>query len=169
MKHPQRSIIAPLLLSLAGVVALSACDRRDDQTVGQKLDENIAAVDQKTDEMKADAERNMAEMKADSASATAEMRADTADATAEMKADTANAMNNVQDKAADAAITAKVNAALAADGKLSAMKINVDTQNGQVYLRGTAPDAEALTRATELANNVKGVVSVRNELSIEKS
>lgn len=155
-QRTKRSMIAPLLLSLAGVLALSACDRRDDQTAGQKLDETIAAADRKSEELKADAKQN-----------SAEMRADTAAATAEIKADAANATQAVQDKVADAAITAKVNAALAADEALSATKINVDTENGQVFLRGTAPDAAALTRAAELANNVKGVVSVRNELSIE--
>lgn len=156
MKTTQRSVIAPLLLSLAGVLALSACDRREDQTAGQKLDETIATTEQKTEELKADAERNMAEA-----------RADASQASAEIKADATAAGNAVQDTVADAAITAKVNAALAADGALSATKINVDTENGQVYLRGTAPDAAALARAAELANNVKGVVAVRNELSIE--
>ncbi len=154
----KRSMIAPLLLSLAGVLALSACDRRDDQTAGQKLDETIAAADRKSDEIAAETRENMAEA-----------RADAKETSAELKADAAAASDNLQDKVADAAITAKVNAALAADSALSATKINVDTNQGQVYLRGTAPDAAALARAAELANNVKGVVSVRNELSIEKA
>lgn len=68
--------------------------------------------------------------------------------------------------AADVTITAKVNAALAADEQLSAVKIDVDTTNGQVELKGTAPDAAARDRATILASAVEGVVKVENRLTV---
>ena len=67
---------------------------------------------------------------------------------------------------ADAAITASVNADLAKDPDLSALKINVDTANGHVTLRGSAPSDDAKQRATKLASNVKGVTSVDNELAV---
>ena len=71
-------------------------------------------------------------------------------------------------KMSDAAITAEVTAALAKDPGLSALKIDVDTANGRVALRGKAPDPAARDRATQLAQNVKGVVSVDNQLTVEK-
>lgn len=71
------------------------------------------------------------------------------------------------DKIDDATITTKVNAALAADKDLSAVKIDVDTKNGVVTLTGPAPSAEASEKATKLAKNVKGVSSVNNQLMVK--
>jgi len=66
----------------------------------------------------------------------------------------------------DAAITAAINAELARDQALSAIKVNVDTNAGKVLLRGTAPTALAREKATTLARHVDGVVSVDNQLQI---
>ena len=71
------------------------------------------------------------------------------------------------DKVDDATITAKVNAALAADKDLSAVRIDVDTKNGVVTLTGPAPSAEASAQATKIAKNVKGVTSVENKLTVK--
>jgi hyperosmotically inducible periplasmic protein len=64
----------------------------------------------------------------------------------------------------DAQIVTKVKTALAADSDLSALKIDVDSKNGVVTLSGSAPDASAKERATEIAKNVKDVKSVENQL-----
>lgn len=64
----------------------------------------------------------------------------------------------------DAQIVTKVKTALAADSDLSALKIDVDSKNGVVTLSGSAPDASAKERATEIAKNVKDVKSVDNQL-----
>lgn len=66
----------------------------------------------------------------------------------------------------DAAITARVNAALMSDAQLSGLRIEVHTQSGTVTLRGSAPDALAIARATELASGVEGVISVVNEIKV---
>lgn len=75
----------------------------------------------------------------------------------------------VADSARDAAITAKVNAELARDDKLSALKINVDTVDGRVALQGKAPDASSVARATQLAAGIEGVVAVDNRLTVDAS
>ena len=75
---------------------------------------------------------------------------------------------NVDNKATDATLSAEVSVALAKDPGLSALKIDVDTSDGRVVLRGNAPDAQARDRATQLAQNVKGVVSVDNQLIVAK-
>ena len=93
-----------------------------------------------------------------------------ADSTREAARDTANATKDAAkvmgDKVADAVITTSINAELAKDTTLSALKINVDTRDGKVMLRGTAPDATARDRATKLASGVKGVTSVDNQLTV---
>lgn len=67
----------------------------------------------------------------------------------------------------DVTITASVNAELAKDPTLSALSINVDTTNGNVLLRGSAPDSAARQRATDLAAAVPGVSSVDNQLAVK--
>lgn len=71
------------------------------------------------------------------------------------------------DKVDDATITAKVNAALAADKDLSAIRIDVDTKDGVVTLTGPAPTPEASAQATKIAKGVKGVTSVNNQLTVK--
>ena len=71
------------------------------------------------------------------------------------------------DKVEDAVITASVKTEIAKDADLSALHINVDTDNGNVALRGTAPSLTAKEHATTLAAAVKGVTSVDNKLSID--
>jgi osmotically-inducible protein OsmY len=145
MNFQKRSAHASLLLAaLVSSLALVACDKRDDQTAGQKLDSAIAKSEQKADEAKVATENaaNRAEQKIE------------------------NATNKMTAKAEDIAITAKVNAALAGDPKLSAIKIDVDTIDGRVNLSGFAPDAASRERATELTRSVNGVVSVDNKLEV---
>lgn len=80
---------------------------------------------------------------------------------------TEQAGDKVAAVARDATITTEINAALARDKSLSAMKIDVDTSDGRVVLRGTAPDAAARERATRIAAGIKGVNSVENHMTIE--
>jgi len=86
-------------------------------------------------------------------------------------AQTERKIDKAADKAAsmgkDFAITAEVKAQLAKDEKLSAMSINVDTDGGQVTLRGTAPDATAREHATALARSISGVTGVDNQLTVQ--
>ena len=80
----------------------------------------------------------------------------------------ANASAKMGDKIDDAVITTSVKAELAKDSNLSALKINVDTDNGRVALKGTAPSTAAREQATTLAQNVKGVTSVDNQLTVQQ-
>jgi hyperosmotically inducible protein len=85
----------------------------------------------------------------------------------EAKRDAKETTNAVKSGAADATITTKINAALAADDKLKATKIDVDTSNGKVVLTGKAPDPASRDRATMLAQAVEGVVQVDNRLTVD--
>jgi hyperosmotically inducible protein len=69
----------------------------------------------------------------------------------------------------DSTITAEVKSALAADPQLSALRIEVDTNNGVVTLTGPAPDEQAKSRATQIAAGPKGVMRVENRLAVKSS
>ena len=136
---------ASTVCALAAALALGACQRTDDgRTAGQKMDTAVANAEQKADQIKQDVKQE----------------------TAEAKGDINRAVDKAGDKMKDASITTAVNAELARDTELSALRINVDTADGRVVLRGTAPNDASRQRATTLASRVEGVVSVDNQLSV---
>ena len=66
----------------------------------------------------------------------------------------------------DATIGTQLKAALAADPDVSALKINVDTTQGNVRLRGEVKNISQWRKAESLARGIKGVKSVDNQLLI---
>lgn len=147
MKNELTRLARPAALAAAVLAALSlsACSRNEERTVGQEVD---AAV-QSTKEAAAEAKQEVKE------------------ATAGIREEAKTAGAEAGDKVADAAITASVNADLAKDNDLSALRIDVDTHNGHVTLKGTAPSAAAKERAGRMAGTVKGVTSVDNQLVVQ--
>ena len=142
--------VLPLTVALVAAVTLVACDKRpESETMGQKLDSAVAKVEQK-----AESTMTKVEQKTDSAIAKVEQK-------------TGQAVDTASTKMKDAAITTRINAELARDTSLSALKINVDTNAGRVALKGTAPSSIARERATVLAQKVDGVVGVDNQLEIK--
>ena len=135
----------PAALAVSLAFGLAACDKKEDQTVGQKLDSAVATAEQKTDKAMADVKQG-----ADSAGT-----------------QVAQAVDSGAAKVKDAGITTSINAGLAADSKLSAMKIDVDTVDGKVTLTGTAPTEAARQHATDIAKQKDGVRSVDNQLTVK--
>jgi hyperosmotically inducible protein len=72
--------------------------------------------------------------------------------------------SKVGEHVSDAAITAKVKAALLADPSVDGLKIDVDTKDAVVTLRGALPEAAQSARAEDIAGRVQGVRSVQNDL-----
>lgn len=143
---PRRLATATAVAALMAAAGLAACNKPDDsRSAGQQLDSAVANAERKTDEA-----RNNA-----------------AQATSELKNDAKTAAADIKGSVNDAAITASVNAKLAADKELSALRINVDTADGRVALRGTAPSQAARERATQIAAAVEGVRSVDNQLMVD--
>lgn len=137
-----------LFAAAAATVLIAACgDKVDDTTVGQQVDSSVTAAKSAGTELKNDAQV----------------------AANDIQAAGSKAADSVAVSATDMAITTKVNAALAADDKLSALKIDVDTEAGKVALTGTAPDEASRQRATILAAAVDGVVTVDNRLTVAKN
>lgn len=70
----------------------------------------------------------------------------------------------------DSAITAKIKAKLAAEHPTSLARIHVDTDaNGVVWLSGTADSQADINEAVTIARKTEGVVSVTNNIRLEKS
>jgi hyperosmotically inducible protein len=68
----------------------------------------------------------------------------------------------------DASVTAAVKSKLVADQAANLTRVDVDTNNGTVYLNGTVETPEQKVRAEQLAWQAKGVKSVVNNLQVQK-
>jgi hyperosmotically inducible periplasmic protein len=69
----------------------------------------------------------------------------------------------------DAAITAKIKAAILAEPGLKSLQINVDTKDGTVALSGTVGNVELRERAKPLASSTSGVKGVVDQLTVKVS
>ncbi len=157
------SRLTGLFVVLAAATSLAACQRSDDtRTAGQKVDDTIAKVEQKTAEIKSDV-RDAAR---DAKQAGANAAQGAADKVSEAKQATVNVAEAAADKVKDAVITSNVKSRLGSDPSLSGLVVTVDTQNGRVALRGSAPDSAAAGRAASIASAVDGVVSIDNQLAV---
>lgn len=67
----------------------------------------------------------------------------------------------------DAAITAKVKAAILAESGLSAFETTVTTSHGEVTLTGSADSQRSIDKAKEVAGAVAGVKNVENQLELK--
>jgi hyperosmotically inducible protein len=148
-----------LLTLIAATLAFVACQKQGDQTVGQKVDETIAQAKSAAEEAKQNAKRGIDE----AAQKTKEKSEQLSKKTEELS----QKAGKVGQKVNDATITAAVKADIAKDPDLSALRVNVDTTDGKVSLSGQAPNEQAKQRATQIAQNEKGVTSVDNQLAVQ--
>jgi hyperosmotically inducible periplasmic protein len=141
----------PLMtLTAAAVLAaftLAGCNKTD-----SNANDMVSQTEQKAKQIGAEASKGVAEVK---------------EAGRDLAQDAKQAGVEVADKVSDAVITSSVKAELVKDPSLSALKVNVDTDAGRVLLQGTAPSSTARDQAMKLAQAVKGVVSVDNQLKVE--
>lgn len=72
------------------------------------------------------------------------------------------------EKVDDASITTKVKMKLVGDSATSALNTKVETTNGVVTLTGKAKSDAEKELATKLAEEVKGVKRVNNEMKVEE-
>jgi osmotically-inducible protein OsmY len=73
----------------------------------------------------------------------------------------------VGDNIDDATILASVKTKLVADKPANLTRVNVDVTNGTVYLTGNVDSAEQKVRAERLAQEVRGVRRVVNNLAVK--
>ena len=67
----------------------------------------------------------------------------------------------------DSTITAAVKSKLVADKAANLTRVDVDTNNGTVYLNGTVETPEQRVRAEQLAWQASGVKNVVNNLQVQ--
>lgn len=158
MNRTRTLLQTPLLAALVASLSLVACQRRDETTA-------VTSSDTTTTERSSSSTTppGGAESTATPGTTTGTT---TPGATAGTTPPSDTAVGRAGSAVEDAAVTATINAELAKDPKLSALRIDVDTSNGRVSLKGTAPDADSRDRATQIANAVRGVQSVDNQLQI---
>jgi len=73
------------------------------------------------------------------------------------------------EKMDDASITAEVRTALFTHRSTSALKTKVETRNGEVTLAGIAKNAAEKALVTKLVSDIKGVTSVKNQMTVEEA
>jgi osmotically-inducible protein OsmY len=66
----------------------------------------------------------------------------------------------------DSVVTTRVKTKFAEDSTVSAMALNVETMKGVVQLSGFAKSPAEKQKAEQLAREVKGVVSVKNDIIV---
>jgi osmotically-inducible protein OsmY len=100
----------------------------------------------------------------------ADKSADTSNQTADkMAAQTGQAADKIAGKADDAAITAKVKAAILAEPGLKSLEISVDTRDATVTLSGNVATDTLRDRAKQIAMSTEGVRNVVDNLSVKSS
>jgi len=67
----------------------------------------------------------------------------------------------------DSVITARIKSAMINDPTLKASEINVETYKGNVQLSGFVNSKEDIRHAVDVANDVKGVKSVSNNMKLK--
>ena len=67
----------------------------------------------------------------------------------------------------DSVITTKVKAAILDEPSLKSAEINVETFKGTVQLSGFVSSRAAVDKAVEVARQVKGVTSVKNDMRVK--
>ena len=78
----------------------------------------------------------------------------------------ADSANEVQRRASDAALVAKIKSKMALDDMVKARDIDVDIRNGVVTLSGSVATEQQRERAVRLARETDGVVSIDDRLAI---
>lgn len=81
---------------------------------------------------------------------------------------TADAVKEAPGNTSDAAISTAVKGKLADDESVSASNIDVDTDNGVVYLKGKQDSQAAAQRAEQIARQTDGVRAVVNEIVVSR-
>jgi hyperosmotically inducible protein len=72
----------------------------------------------------------------------------------------------VKGATSDSWVTSKTKIALFADDRVKGREVRVETQSGEVFLRGKVDSEEAKTAAGEIAKGVEGVKNVKNDLQV---
>ena len=160
-------ILALTSLGIA-IALLGGCNKPDDsQTPGQKLDSAIGKTEQAAAEAKRQGEQSGADVKAKTEAGFAKAGEALKNATENAESSAKVVANKAINKIDDMAITTAISAELLKDAEIKLFKINVDTKDGAVVLKGSVPTDTVRERAAAIAKTFSGVQSVDNRLVIK--
>jgi len=83
-----------------------------------------------------------------------------------MKDKTKSTTEEMKTGISDTWITSKTKIALFSDERVKGTNVSVDTKSGVVYLRGKVDSSEAKQAAGEIAKDIDGAKSVKNDLQV---
>ena len=166
-----------LVAAIAAALSLTACDSRTDTSATPRTDRSAATTTSPgstspstTDKMTADSSTAAARAGSDaSRSSTTANDATRSGTTAnDASARAGTAADKAATAAGDAALTAKVKAALMAEPGIDSLAIDVDTTNSRVTLSGNVDTPQHRQRALQVARGVEGVNGVVDRLSAQR-
>ncbi len=156
------------VMSLGIAIALSGCNKpADTQTPGQKLDAVISKTEKVAEELGVQGEQSSGDMKAKTEAAFANAGDALKKATENAKSSTKEVANTAIDKMDDMVISTAISAELLKDAEIKLFRINVDTKDGAVVLKGQVPSDAVRERASAIAKTFNGVQSVDNQLTVK--
>ena len=110
--------------------------------------------------------RNFATLLVIAGLAAAPLTVYSSDATETTKEKASETKKEVKRVSKDSSITTKVKAKYAEDSDVSALKIHVKTKSGVVTLSGKAKTDAEKSKAEDLAKEIEGVKSVKNNIKV---
>jgi len=156
------------VISLGIAIALSGCNKpADTQTPGQKLDSVIGKTEKVAEDLRLQGEQSSGDMKAKTEAAFANAGDTLKNATENAKSSTKGVANTAIDKMDDMVISTAISAELLKDAEIKLFRINVDTKDGAVVLKGQVPSDAVRERASAIAKTFSGVQSVDNQLTVK--
>ena len=158
-----------LVLPLFGLV-FAGCAKKDsatDATLAQKAETAVKDTADKTKEMAVDAKDAIHDKLVDWKLTSSDIKSDLAKGGRIVRSKAAAAGASTGAMFDNAKVVTVINAKLVADAHLSAIKINVDADQGVVTLKGTVKSPDLIGRAIGLALDTDDVTRVVSLLTVE--
>lgn len=153
-----------IVVLFGAILMMYACSNNDGngETVGQKVGKKVDAAIDATNTTVNDASSKIA----DSATKADAALKDTGEKIGQRAGDAADRAGKVAAVVDDALITTSIKADLLKDPGLSAFRVDVNTVQGEVTLKGDVDTEAAKQRAGRLALAIAGVTRVNNLLAV---
>jgi hypothetical protein len=160
----KKIIIITALLGLIG----AGCTKKDDSTtMVQKTENAVSTAADKTKDAAVDVKNAVSDKLTEWKLTPSDIKADLEKTGRVVRDKTVAAGEKVGGVVDNARIVTVINAKYVANSDLSALKINVDADNGVVTLNGTVKSAAFIGTAIELALDTDGVHQVVSLLKVE--
>jgi osmotically-inducible protein OsmY len=160
----KKIIIITALLGLLG----AGCSKKDDSTtMVQKTENAVSTAADKTKDAAVDVKNAVSDKLTDWKLTPSDIKSDLLSSGRIVRDKTMAAGESVGGAIDNARIVTVINGKYVADSDLSALKINVDADNGVVTLNGSVKSADYIGKAIALALDTNGVHQVISLLKVE--